>query len=118
MPQLAISERQLRTVSLLNTRSPVIGQMPPLAKVAVAATGRAPLGRASEGRLALEVPVPATGAELLRALAAREPGLAELLLDGEGRPIPAVVREGRPLAAGERVEGGDRIELVWVVPGG
>ena len=87
-------------------------------EVAVAATGRAPLDRASEGRLALEVPVPATGAELLRALAAREPGLAELLLDGEGRPIPAVVREGRPLAAGERVEGGDRIELVWVVPGG
>ena len=85
---------------------------------AAALRGRAPLGRPSEEQREFELPVPATGAELLRALAAREPDLAELLLDGEGRPIPALVREGRPLAAGERVEDGDRIELVWVVPGG
>ena len=48
----------------------------------------------------------------------RPRNMRALLLDGEGRPIPALVREGRPLAAGERVEDGDRIELVWVVPGG
>jgi aldehyde:ferredoxin oxidoreductase len=77
--------------------------------------GRA-LGRALPGGQ-LGRPLPASLAEVLASAAALDEELAARLLR-EGRILPEVLRRGQRLAPGDRVEDGDRLDLVLAIAGG
>lgn len=114
----------LREPSLAARRTP--GPRPGVASLVDPRAERAEVRVQARGALGadlaaagpLELPVPATAASLIEALAARHPGHRAQLLDAQGRVIPALLRDGRPLGEEERIAAGERIELLWVVPGG
>lgn len=86
------------------------------AAVLVVARGALGAELAEAGPLAL--PVPATGLALVEAVAVRHPAHRDQLLDAQGRVVPALLRDGKPLGEGARIAAGERVELLWVVPGG
>ena len=69
------------------------------------------------GRETVELPLPATVGEVLRALARQRPTVAEIVVRGD-RPLVAVHRDGRRLDAAIPVESGDELVLVAAISGG
>lgn len=113
----ALSLRAL-PLPALETPGPLQGAAARAERAEVRVQARGALGADLAAAGPLELPVPASAASLIEALAARHPDHRAQLLDAQGRVIPALLREGRPLGEEEWIAAGERIELLWVVPGG
>jgi aldehyde:ferredoxin oxidoreductase len=103
----------------LSSPAEVARAAPAVARVLGRVTLRAggELAQAIGERCELELALPASVQEILRAAAAEKPpARAQLLRAGE--PVPAVWRAGRRLAAGDRVAAGDVLDLVTAISGG
>ncbi|MDF1800714.1 MAG: aldehyde ferredoxin oxidoreductase C-terminal domain-containing protein, partial [Planctomycetota bacterium] len=70
------------------------------------------------GAPTFELPLPAPLAEVLAHAASARPGARDLLFDPSGRPLPATWRERRPVAPGDLVHPGDRLDLLLAIAGG
>ncbi|MDP6539107.1 MAG: aldehyde ferredoxin oxidoreductase C-terminal domain-containing protein [Planctomycetota bacterium] len=89
----------------------------PRAQGRIRLCGLGALARPLAGLEPIECRLPAPLAEVLAVLADLRPGARALLLEG-ARVLPAVYRDGRPVAAHELVFEGDRLDLVVAIGGG
>jgi hypothetical protein len=77
-----------------------------------------PLGDRLGPRFAVSVELPATVGDVLRGAARERPSAGGLLLTEDGRPVPAVYRGGRRVAASDAVADGEVLDLVLSLAGG
>ena len=76
-----------------------------------------PLGEKLGAEAQVELELPASAGAVLEAAAERYPGAARWLVRA-GEPVPHVFRDGRRVAAADRVADGDVLDLVVAIAGG